>query len=247
MELHDENPFKVKSVANAAFKVDKLPYPISGKSLTEMEQIDGLGKSIASKVWALIETNSIPELSDLLAQTPPGIVEMMRIKGLGPKKIIVIWKELEIESVGELYYACNENRLIEANGFGLKTQEEIKKTIEFNMASNGRFLYARIEDFADNLLHRLKTELKTEKVFLTGQYRRRCEIIDSLDLVTTHSITSEIASLLENAGLTAGAVIDDTIECETEFGIKVNLIFCSPEALGWQMISTQETKNIRTN
>ena len=236
MELHEENPFKIKSIANAAFKVDKLPYPIASKSLSEMEQIDGLGKSTASKVWALLESNTIPELSELLAKTPPGIVEMMQIKGLGPKKIIVIWKDLEIENVGELYYACNENRLIEAKGFGLKTQEEIKKTIEFNMASNGRFLYARIEHFAESLLNNLKTELKTEQIFLVGQYRRRCEIIDTLDLVVAYSIANEISSLLQNTGLIPGEAIDDTIECETEFGIKVNLIFCSPEELGWQII-----------
>ena len=140
MELHDENPFKIKSVANAAFKVDKLPYPIASKTLAEIEQVDGLGKSIAGKIWEIIESNSLLDLSELLNKTPPGIVEMMRIKGLGPKKILIIWKELGIENVGELYYACNENRLIEAKGFGLKTQEEIKKTIEFNMASNGRLL-----------------------------------------------------------------------------------------------------------
>ncbi|MES3019420.1 MAG: DNA polymerase/3'-5' exonuclease PolX [Bacteroidota bacterium] len=236
MELHDENPFKVKSLANAAFKVDKLPYPISGKSLAEMELIDGLGKSTASKVWALLETNSIPELSELLAQTPPGIVEMMRIKGLGPKKIVVIWKELEIENVGELYYACNENRLIEAKGFGLKTQEEIKKVIEFTMASNGRFLYARVEHFAENLLQELKKQFNTDQVFLTGQYRRRCEIIDSLDILTTHTLTDEIRLTLENSGLTPGPVVDDSIACETDFGIKVNLIFCKADVLGWQMV-----------
>lgn len=236
MELHDENPFKVKSIANAAFKVDKLPYPVSGKSLAEMEQIDGLGKSTASKVWALVQTNSIPELSDLLAQTPPGIVEMMQIKGLGPKKIVVIWRELEIENVGELYYACNENRLIEAKGFGFKTQEEIKKAIEFTMASSGRFLYARVEHFAENLLQTLKKQLSTDYVFITGQYRRRCEIVDSLDIVTTHSATDETTSVLEKAGLTAGPLVDNKIECDTEFGIKVNLIFCSPDDLGWQMI-----------
>ncbi len=65
-------------------------------------------------------------------------------KGLGPKKINVIWKDLGIENVGELYYACNENRLIEAKGFGLKTQEEIRKVIEFKMAAAGKFLYAQI-------------------------------------------------------------------------------------------------------
>ncbi len=39
MELHGENPFKIKSMANAAFKVDKLPFQISGKTLSEIEQI----------------------------------------------------------------------------------------------------------------------------------------------------------------------------------------------------------------
>lgn len=242
MELHNENPFKIKSIANAAFKVDKLPYSISNKSLAEIEQIEGLGKSTASKVWALLETNSIPELSELLAQTPPGIVEMMRIKGLGPKKIVVIWKELQIDNVGELYYACNENRLIEAKGFGLKTQEEIKKTIEFNMASDGRFIYARIEHFAETLLKNLKVHFNNPQVFLTGPYRRRCEIIDSLDFLTNQPQTDETTSLLAISGLTPVSEVGQTIECETEFGIKVNLIFCSAEELGWHMIAQTGSK-----
>ena len=71
LELHNENPFKVKSVANAAFKVDKLPYPINTRSLAEMEQVDGLGKSIAGKINELIQTNSIQELAELIKLTPP--------------------------------------------------------------------------------------------------------------------------------------------------------------------------------
>src|SRR3978361_1119152 len=119
MELHDENPFKIKSLANAAFKVDKLPYPAAGKSLAELEKIDGIGKSTATKIAELLEKGTITELQDLLKATPEGIVEMLGIKGIGPKKIGVIWHDLAIENIGELYYACNENRLIEAKGFGL--------------------------------------------------------------------------------------------------------------------------------
>ncbi len=236
MELHDENPFKIKSVANAAFKVDKLPYPISGKSLAEMEQVDGLGKSTASKIWALVTTSSIPELSALLAQTPPGVIDMMQIKGLGPKKILVIWKDMGIENVGELYYACNENRLIEAKGFGLKTQEEIKTIIEFNMASSGRFIYARIENFAENLLQNFKQEFNTEQAYLSGAYRRRCEIIDSLDILSTIPFNENIRDSLQNIGLTAKESNVSKIECETELGIKVDVHFCRQEELGWKMI-----------
>src|ERR1700761_8887804 len=107
MELHDENPFKIKSLANAAFKVDKLPYPIAGKSLSEIEKIEGIGKSTATKIVELIETGKITDLADLLAKTPEGVVEMLGIKGIGPKKIAVIWHDLGIENIGELFYACN--------------------------------------------------------------------------------------------------------------------------------------------
>ncbi len=237
MELHDENPFKVKSVANAAFKVDKLPFPIASKSLDEMEQLDGLGKSIASKIWELVHTNTISDLGDLLSQTPPGIVEMLKIKGLGPKKILIIWKELGIENVGELYYACNENRLIEAKGFGLKTQEEIKKTIEFNMASNGRFLYAQVENFAESLLEQLKAEIQPEFVCLTGQYRRRAEIIDSIDFILVKELDTSILQKLENLGLKDPEVIENQINCQTESGIKIVLSFVKKAELGWEMIS----------
>ena len=62
MELHDENPFKVKSIANAAFKIDKLPFSISNKTVEEIDQIDGLGKSIATKVLEIIQSGSLKEL-----------------------------------------------------------------------------------------------------------------------------------------------------------------------------------------
>lgn len=236
MELHGDNPFKIKSIAAAAFKMDKLPYSIAGKSVSEIEQIEGLGKSTATKIGQLLTEQEIPELNDLLLKTPPGVVEIMQIKGLGPKKVKVIWEDLGIESVGELYYACNENRLIEAKGFGLKTQEEIKKGIEFKMASDGRFLYARIENFAGSLITELRNELKTEAVFHVGQYRRRCEIIDSLDILLVTRPADEIYPLLEKLRLGGIEMVDNILKCRTEEGIKLNLIFCAEEDMGWQLI-----------
>jgi DNA polymerase (family 10) len=39
MELHEENPFKIKSVANAAFKIDKLPFPIAKNQLMKLKKL----------------------------------------------------------------------------------------------------------------------------------------------------------------------------------------------------------------
>jgi len=187
MELHEENPFKIKSVANAAFKIDKLPFAIAAKPADEIGLIDGIGKSIAAKLMELLTTGTIQDLEKILLETPPGIVEMLAIKGIGPKKIGVIWRDLKIENVGELYYACNENRLIEAKGFGLKTQEEIKKIIEFKMAANGKFLYAHLETAVNELLAgfilRLQPVDEKAVVSVAGDFRRCAEIVEELIIV----------------------------------------------------------------
>ncbi|MDB5014010.1 MAG: hypothetical protein JWQ25_2212, partial [Daejeonella sp.] len=238
MELHNENPFKVKSLANSAFKVDKLPYTLSKKSLEEMETIDGLGKSTAAKIWELIETNSIAEMETLMQNTPIGIVEILQLKGVGPKKVLVIWKDLGIESIGELYYACNENRLIEAKGFGLKTQDEIKKIIEFKMASLGRYLYARIENFAESLITSLKELFKIEHLLLTGDYRRRCEIVEGLDILIGTTLNDSSLTLIESAGLTIKDKKETSIICTSNDGIEIFITFCNAPDFGWELLKT---------
>ena len=232
MELHKENPFKIKSVANAAFKIDKLPYAIKGKTIEEIEQIDGLGKSMSAKVWELLSLGTLTDLQNLIDKTPEGIVEMLSIKGIGPKKIVVIWKDLNIESVGELYYACNENRLIEAKGFGLKTQEEIKKVIEFKMAAEGKFLYAH----AEHLAYALHTELamwlnnfeNAPLIEITGDFRRRCEIITELDLLVgtdNPDETAEKLRLFESFEFVKDG--DYIYHALTSIGLKIRLFLSS--------------------
>lgn len=228
MELHNENPFKIKSVANAAFKVDKLPYPVSGKTLEEIARIDGLGKSISAKVWELLETGAMAELQQILSQTPEGIVEMLGIKGIGPKKIAVIWKDLGIENIGELYYACNENRLIEAKGFGLKTQEEIKKIIEFKMAAQGKFLYAQTEHLVNTLYADLAIWLNTVSgqplLGIAGAYRRCVEIIEEIELLIGAENLKEIHDKISSfEPLAFEQQADGHYLANSAFGLKIKL------------------------
>jgi DNA polymerase (family 10) len=228
MELHNENPFKIKSVASAAVKVDKLPYAIKDKSLEEIGQIDGLGKSLSGKVWELLQTGKMLDLQSAIAKTPEGIVEMLKIKGIGPKKIAVIWKDLGIENIGELYYACNENRLIEAKGFGLKTQDEISKIIEFKMAAEGKFLYAQAEPLVNNLFEDLSVWLNgidhDALLGVAGAYRRCLEVIEEIELVLGAENMEEVA-----AGLTSFESLQFELkpsgvyEARTPFGLRILL------------------------
>jgi len=227
MELHNENPFKIKSVANAAFKLDKLPFAIASQPISDIDKIDGIGKSIAAKVIELLETGTIAELETLLSQTPAGIVEMLAIKGIGPKKISVIWNDLQIESIGELYYACNENRLIEAKGFGLKTQEEIKKVIEFKMAADGKFLYARAEPLVNEIHEKLSVWLNQvdhESLFgIAGEYRRLCEIIEEAVFVIGTDHPDILINQLINFELGFVETNTNVFAAQTTTGLNIKL------------------------
>jgi DNA polymerase (family 10) len=225
MELHEVNPFKIRSIANAAFKVDKLHFPVAGKSFEELEKVDGIGKSIAAKIIEILDTGTMVELQELLAATPEGVVEMMGIKGIGPKKVAIIWHDLGIENTGELYYACNENRLIEAKGFGLKTQEEIRKAIEFRMASNGKFLYAQVEKEANDLLDELKSMFPGALFEFGGEFRRLCEIVSELIIVLgSRDQTVAFESLLKSQVLNNITSNGNHINGEMPNGLLVDIV-----------------------
>lgn len=228
MELQQENVFKIKTIANASVKIDKLPYPLSGKALEEIEQIAGIGKSTAAKVWELMHTGTLTDIDVISATMPEGIIEMLGIKGLGPKKILTIWKDLGIENIGELYYACNENRLIEAKGFGLKTQEEVKRLIEFKMAGHGKFLYAQAEPLANKLLEELNIWFSSLEVppliQIAGAYRRYNEIIEDLIFVIGSDEPEKVMTRVSAYGaLTFNQETETAYLAESPFGLKIRL------------------------
>jgi DNA polymerase (family 10) len=182
-ELHGVNPFKVKALANAAYRLDKTDIDLAGKSLEELSTLEGIGKGIAAKIFELQTTGKLKELEEVLVITPAGVIEMLRIKGIGPKKVGQLWRELEVESPGELLYACNENRLIDLKGFGEKTQAAVKKFIEFSFASKGKFHYASCEPTAFALVEFLKEQTGSELISLSGAMRRKTIIIEGIEIV----------------------------------------------------------------
>jgi DNA polymerase (family 10) len=182
MELHGENAFKVGSYNNASFKLDKYEKELSSLSQQEIESIQGVGKSIATKIHELIASGQLAELNQLVEKTPTGVIEILSIKGIGPKKARMLWLEANIESTGELYYACNENRLVDIKGFGEKTQQQIKQAIEFLLASKNKFHYATAEFSANELINLIKAKHPESQVSFCGALRRKCEIIEKIEI-----------------------------------------------------------------
>lgn len=211
LDIHGEDSFRAKSFAAAAFTIDKLPYPLAGLEPKKWQQIRGIGLGVATAIGDILAANgSWNLLTELLRQTPEGVVAMLQIKGIGPKKIHIIWKEMGIESIGELLYACQENRLTLYKGFGEKTQKAVEEAIRFILQHQGHFLYAEIEALFPSIESYLQSLFGKEKVAVTGRYRRQFPTLDELAFVVAeeiHSIkpkfiTAQPPELLEESGET---------------------------------------------
>ena len=183
MELHGENPYRFKSYANVYIQLRKLQMPLSEMSSEDMEAIKGVGKATVTKIQEIISTGKLTALEEYKSKTPAGIREMLQIKGFGPKKILVLWKELEVETVGELLYACNENRLVELKGFGTKTQEDLRKKLEYFLQSQGKSHYAAIEPKAQAFFKWIEKKIKPEAIDFVGEMGRFCPIINKVEVL----------------------------------------------------------------
>lgn len=182
-ELHNENPFKIKAFSSAAFNLKKIKEPFGSMSDQELLAIPGVGKGVVEAIREISQTKKMRALLELLEITPSGIVEILQIKGLGPKKVAVIWNTLQIETVGDLLDACRQNRLVEVKGFGLKTQAEIVRSIEFALTIQGKWHYARLWEPATSFLESIKKEFSGAQVSFTGAFRRAAIVLESIEII----------------------------------------------------------------
>ncbi|MCB9300876.1 MAG: DNA polymerase/3'-5' exonuclease PolX [Lewinellaceae bacterium] len=230
MELHNENPFKIRSYQNAYRSLRALDTPLADMNEEDIAAIKGVGSAISGKIRELLETGKMQTLEKYKAKTPEGIQEMLNIKGFGPKKIMAVWQGLGVESVGELLYAVNENRLVELKGFGKKTQEELKKQLEYYQRSKNKFHYAALEAEAAELESAVKILLPEAKVSLCGALRRRENVVDRIELVIGWAGALDAlfdGRLLEKEGEQDGAILAKNPE-----GRLISLYHCAPEEFG---------------
>jgi DNA polymerase (family 10) len=216
-ELHDANPFKVKSLNNAAFQIDRLGVQLSTLSENEVLSLPGIGKGLAGDIKQLLKRGSFDEMDELLRITPPGVIAMMQIKGLGPKKIAVLWQQLALESPGELLYACNENRLVSLPGFGIKTQQKIKEAIEYKMANEGILLFADAENVAKNFIQLYQTIAGYSPV-MVSELRRKLEIVPRIELLAEEK-PNQLLGILKQID-----TVDEILASEESFYIEFRFL-----------------------
>lgn len=183
MELHGDNPFKIRGYQTAADTISDLDQELSTLTAEEIPQIDGIGKGMAANVVQLLERGSFDSMDQLLTDTPQGVVEMFKISGFGPKKIAVLWKEGGAETLDDLFKLSSQGKVAKLKGFAEKSQETLMSAVAFAIACRGYERYANVEPVMIDLLAFFEQQPSITLSSETSDLRRRMETIGRMDFL----------------------------------------------------------------
>ncbi|NLT37922.1 MAG: DNA polymerase/3'-5' exonuclease PolX [Methanomassiliicoccus sp.] len=159
-----------------------------------LESIPGVGESIAKKIAEVLETGRSPELEDLQAQYPPGLIELTQVPDLGPKKALRLYRELGIQDLAGLKQAALEHRIRRLEGFGERSEKKILQGIELVERNSGRMLLGDALPIGLAVESYLRQN-GIEHVSVAGSLRRRKETIGDIDIVVGSDLPLEAMRL----------------------------------------------------
>jgi len=185
-ELDGAVVYRVLAYRNAAKSIREAGVSVADMAREgQAEQLAGIGKTIAEKVVALLDTGSIPSADKLKRRIPSGLIEVTRIPGLGPKRARALHEQLGIESLDDLRRAAEDGRLGEVAGFGPKAAENVMLALEAGADGRDkpRVLLSTALAAGEDIVGALREHPAATRVELAGSARRMTDTCKDLDVV----------------------------------------------------------------
>jgi DNA polymerase (family X) len=199
-----------KAIREAGVSVEELAK--QGRAV----ELAGVGKTIAEKIDALLETGSIPSADKLKQRIPSGLVEVTRIPGLGPKRAKLLYDQIGVSSIDDLRRAAESGQLKDVKGFGSKAEENVLAALAAGADGRpqARMLLSKALTVGDELVATLREHPAALRVELAGSARRMADTVKDLDIVVASSDPAALVEAFE------GLHSIDTVSTSGEAGAK---------------------------
>ncbi|WP_049985847.1 DNA polymerase/3'-5' exonuclease PolX [Halobellus rufus] len=183
-----------------------------------VEEIDGVGDAISSKVVEYVETGEIGELEALRENLPVDIEALTRVEGVGPKTVGALYEALGITTLDELAAAAEEGRIQDVKGFGAKTEQNIRENIEFARRARERERLGDALPLAEDVLAHLRGVDAVDRADVAGSIRRWRDTIGDVDVL----VASESGERVVDAFVEWSAASDVIEAGEHKAGIRID-------------------------
>ncbi|SFC42968.1 DNA polymerase (family 10) [Halobiforma haloterrestris] len=233
----DDVEYKPRAYRRAAENVRSHPTPIADYvaegDRDAIEDIDGVGDAIASKIVEYVETGSIDELEELRAELPIDIADITRVEGVGPKTAGKLYRELGIETLDDLEEAAENGEIQEVKGFGPKTEQNIRDNLEFARQVGQRYLLGEGRPLADDVLAFLESLEEVDRCEVAGSIRRWRETIGDVDVLAATDSPEAVVERFVDWDSVDGEIESGPAKASVRVGeIRIDLRVVAPEEFG---------------
>jgi DNA polymerase (family 10) len=237
----DDSPFKSRAYRQAARLLETMQTPI--ETLAEqgqeaLEAVPGIGKAIAEKIRAYLETGVIPKHQQLLAQVPPGILEVMAVPGIGPKTARLLAEHLGVRDLESLQRALESPRVLQLPGFGEQKRQRLLHLLDLVKKSRVRRPLGSVLWLGRERLEWLRQLPGVRNALLGGSVRRMQETVGDLDyLVATEQNDTVIDAFLRMPGvIEVYSRGENRAQVFLSDGLQVDLKLVPPDSWGAGML-----------
>jgi DNA polymerase (family X) len=254
-ELDEASPqaFRVRAYQNAQRAVAQLPRDVGDLSASELAQVRGIGKSIASRIREYVDTGTIGKLEELRAKHPAGKRDLLKVPGLGPKTVELLATELGVTDLDGLRAALDDGRIADLPGLGEKTAENLRQAVDEAAQTSKQErveLYVAVP-VAERIVAALDELDTAEQVAYAGSVRRFRGDIGDVDVLVAAAddgaaeVTERFLGLPDvDRVLASGATKTSVLTWE---GVQVDLRVVPPSSFGAALLYFTGSKahNIR--
>jgi DNA polymerase (family 10) len=119
LTLKQDDPYRIAAYSDAARNIAGIADDIEVLHRRgQLEEIRGVGSSIAEKVAEFLETGRSSYVEELEREIAPEAPELLELPSIGPVRARLIQERLGVSSVAEVLRAAREHRLRALPGIG---------------------------------------------------------------------------------------------------------------------------------
>src|SRR3989344_935479 len=233
-----EVAFKPRAYERAGRAVEAMDMPVGDVyakgGLKALENIPGVGLSIAAKIEELIKTGRLKYYEEIKKQMPVDVEGLSTIEGVGPKHIKEFWQKLKIKTVEDLEKAAKNGKLRKLPRMSEKLEQKILKSVVFHNAHGARFFIGEALPLMRDIEKRLQNLQWVRHVAVAGSIRRRKETIGDGDILATsdnpQKVTDYFVSMPEVAEVLAHGETKSMLRLHN--GLELDLRVVSQESFG---------------
>jgi DNA polymerase (family 10) len=185
MEFAGEPFFKFMAYERAAETIENaapLADVIAGGRLQELP---GVGKSIAGRIAELCATGTCDFLEDLRSRFPSTLIDVLGVQGVGMKTAQMLYAQLGVASLADLERAIAAGALDDLPRFGKKSIDNIKRGLLAYRGRSKRTPLGIALPLANEIIAYLRERTPAADLTAAGSVRRNEPTVGDIDIICT--------------------------------------------------------------